>query len=147
MHGKPSVHLGQHPSWFTRFARATALHAGKPATFAIAAGLIVAWAISGPFLGFSNTWQLMVNTGTTIVTVLMVFLIQNTQNRDSQAIHLKLDELIRAKKGARNTLLDLDDLSDEELDQLRRNFARLAHRARDDTPKRPPALEELEKTE
>ncbi|HEY1107452.1 MAG TPA: low affinity iron permease family protein [Opitutaceae bacterium] len=145
MHGKPSVHLGQHPSWFTRFARATAHHAGKPATFAVAVGLIVAWAISGPFLGFSNTWQLMVNTGTTIVTVLMVFLIQNTQNRDSQAIHLKLDELIRAKKGARNTLLDLDDLSDEELDLLRRNFARLADRARDQSPKRSPALEELEK--
>lgn len=145
MRGKPSVHLGQHPSWFTRFARATAHHAGKPATFAVAAGLIVTWAIAGPFFGFSNTWQLMVNTGTTIVTVLMVFLIQNTQNRDSQAIHLKLDELIRAKKGARNTLLDLDDLSDEELDLLRRNFARLADRAREQNPKRPPALEDLEK--
>lgn len=145
MHGKPSVHLGHHPSWFTRFARATARHAGKPATFAVAVGLIVAWAIAGSFFGFSNTWQLMINTGTTIVTVLMVFLIQNTQNRDSQAIHLKLDELIRAKKGARNTLLDLDDLSDEELDRLRRNFARLADRARDQTPERPPALEELEK--
>lgn len=145
MHGKPSVHLGQHATWFTRFARATAHHAGKPATFAVAVGLIVGWAIAGPFFGFSNTWQLMINTGTTIVTVLMVFLIQNTQNRDSQAIHLKLDELIRAKKGARNTLLDLDDLSDEELDLLRRNFARLADRARDQTPKRRPAIEELEK--
>lgn len=145
MHGKPSVHLGQHPSWFTRFARATAHHAGKPATFAVAVGLIATWAIAGPFFGFSNTWQLMINTGTTIVTVLMVFLIQNTQNRDSQAIHLKLDELIRAKKGARNTLLDLDDLSDEELDLLRRNFARLADRARDQSTKQSPALEKLEK--
>lgn len=144
MHGKPSVHLGQHPSWFTRFARATAHHAGKPATFAVAAGLIVAWAIAGPFFDFSNTWQLMINTGTTIVTVLMVFLIQNTQNRDSQAIHLKLDELIRAKQGARNALLDLDDLSDEELDRLRRNFARLAHRARHQAPKNPPPIEQLE---
>ncbi len=144
MHGKPSVHLGQHPSWFTRFARATAHHAGKPATFAVAAGLIVAWAIAGPFFDFSNTWQLMINTGTTIVTVLMVFLIQNTQNRDSQAIHLKLDELIRAKQGARNALLDLDDLSDEELDRLRRNFARLAHRARHQAPKTPPPIEQLE---
>lgn len=144
MHGKPSVHLGQHPSWFTRFARATAHHAGKPATFAVAAGLIVAWAIAGPFFDFSNTWQLMINTGTTIVTVLMVFLIQNTQNRDSQAIHLKLDELIRAKQGARNALLDLDDLSDEELDRLRRNFARLAHRARHQASKTPPPIEQLE---
>ena len=92
--------------------------------------VIVAWAVTGPLFHYSDTWQLVINTGTTIVTFLMVFLIQNTQNRDSQAIHVKLDELIRAKKGARNSLLNLDDLSDEELEQLRHSFNRMAEKAR-----------------
>jgi low affinity Fe/Cu permease len=84
--------------------------------------IIIGWAISGPFLGFSDTWQLAVNTGTTILTFLMVFLIQNTQNRDAHAIHLKLDELIKAQKEARNTLIDVEDLTDEQLDTLQKEF-------------------------
>ncbi|MES2691997.1 MAG: low affinity iron permease family protein [Verrucomicrobiota bacterium] len=144
---KPSDHLGPHPSWFTRFARSAAHHTGRPSTFLIAALFIVVWASTGPLFDFSNTWQLIINTGTTIATFLMVFLIQNTQNRDSQAIHLKLDELIRAKKGARNSLLDLDDLSDEELDQLRVHFSRLASRARTNDPgaTREPKVSTLER--
>lgn len=96
----------------------------------IAVLVILAWAITGPMFDFSDTWQLIINTGTTIVTFLMVFLIQNTQNRDSQALHVKLDELIRAKKGARNSLLDLDDLSDDELERLRKSFSKLGAKAR-----------------
>src|SRR6266540_4849724 len=101
------------PNTFTTFAKATAHGAGRPAAFYLAVLVIAGWAVTGPMFHYSNTWQLMVNTGTTIVTFLMVFLIQNTQNRDSQAIHVKLDELIRAMSGARNTLLDLENLSDE----------------------------------
>lgn len=117
---------GSSVAWFTRFARWISFHAGRPTTFLIAALLVVAWAVTGPMFDFSETWQLFINTGTTIVTFLMVFLIQSAQNRDSQAIHLKLDELIRAKKGARNMLLDLDDLSDEQLAAIQANFAKLA---------------------
>jgi low affinity Fe/Cu permease len=116
--------------WFTRFARWTACNAGRPSAFLVAVAIIIAWAVTGPMFGYSDTWQLVINTGTTIVTFLMVFLIQNTQNRDSQAIHVKLDELIRAKKGARNSLLDLDDLSDEELARLKKSFDKLGHKAR-----------------
>jgi low affinity Fe/Cu permease len=112
--------------WFTCFAKATAQHAGRPAAFILAVMVIIVWAVTGPLFHYSDTWQLVINTGTTIVTFLMVFLIQNTQNRDSQAIHVKLDELIRAMKGAQNTLLDLDNLTDEELDQLRVKYAKLA---------------------
>lgn len=118
-------------AWFTRFARAISFHAGRPSAFILALLVVASWAFTGPMFGFSDTWQLVINTGTTIVTFLMVFLIQNTQNRDSQAIHLKLDELIRAKKGARNSLLNLDDLSDEELEQIRLSFAKLASRSKD----------------
>jgi low affinity Fe/Cu permease len=117
-------------AWFTRFARWTSCHAGRPSTFLIAALVIVAWALTGPMFHYSDTWQLVINTGTTIVTFLMVFLIQNTQNRDSQALHVKLDELIRAKKGARNSLLNLEDLSDEELEQLRVSFNQIAEKAK-----------------
>lgn len=126
-----SPNNGKSGAWFTRFARWTSFHAGRPSTFLIAVLVIVAWAVTGPLFHYSDTWQLAINTGTTIVTFLMVFLIQNTQNRDSQALHLKLDELIRAKKGARNALLDLDDLSDEELEKIRTSFAKIAAQAKD----------------
>jgi low affinity Fe/Cu permease len=118
------------PRLFTRFARWTSCNAGRPSAFLFAVLVIVAWAITGPLFHYSDTWQLVINTGTTIVTFLMVFLIQNTQNRDSQAIHVKLDELIRAKKGARNALLNLEDVSDEELEQLRHSFNKLAAQAK-----------------
>ena len=103
---------------------------GKPAAFVLAVTVILAWAITGPLFGFSDTWQLVINTGTTIVTFLMVFLIQNTQNRDSEAIQIKLDELIRAAKGAKNALLDLEELEDEELDRIHHQYELMAEHAR-----------------
>jgi low affinity Fe/Cu permease len=118
------------PSLFTRMARWTALTAGKSCTFITAFLIIIAWACTGPIFHYSDTWQLIINTGTTIVTFLMVFLIQATQNRDSAAIHVKLDEIIRAMKGARNSLLDLESLSDEELERLKLHFAQLANQAK-----------------
>ena len=129
-----SANSAKPAAWFTRFARWTACHAGRPSAFLIAGLVIVGWAVTGPIFHYSDTWQLVINTGTTIVTFLMVFLIQNTQNRDSQALHLKLDELIRAKKGARNSLLDLDDLSDEELEKIRSSFSRIAAQAKHNGP-------------
>jgi low affinity Fe/Cu permease len=119
-------------SWFTRFAKWTAKVSGRPVTFLLAVVVILAWVITGPIFGFSDTWQLVINTGTTIVTFLMVFLIQNTQNRDSEATQIKLDELIRSVKGARNALLDLEELEDEELDRLRDHYERIAEHARRD---------------
>jgi len=116
--------------WFTRFAKGTARAAGKPVAFGAAVALVVGWALLGPVFHFSDTWQLVINTGTTIVTFLMVFLIQNTQNRDSEAIQLKLDELIRALRGAHNAVLDLEELEDTDLDQIRANYGKLAKRAR-----------------
>ena len=113
---------------FSSFARWTAHHAGRASTFILAAAVVVIWAATGPFFGFSDTWQLVINTGTTVVTFLMVFLIQNTQNRDTEAIQLKLDELIRANEQARDRLLDLEDLSEAELDRLKAGFVRLAER-------------------
>jgi len=118
-------------SWFSDFARKTARAAGQPVVFALAAAVIVLWLITGPFFGFSDTWQLIINTGTTIVTFLMVFLIQNTQNRDSEAMHIKLDELIRAIDGAHNALLNLEDLGERELDRIRTDYTRLAEEARE----------------
>src|SRR6187401_1830289 len=103
-------------SWFTRFAKGTAYATGRPATFALALTVVVAWAVSGPIFHWSDTWQLVINTGTTIVTFLMVFLIQSTQNRDAEAIQVKLDELIRAVGHARNELMDLEELEEEDLD-------------------------------
>ena len=120
---------GSHQSWFTCFAKWTAHASGRPMTFFVAVLVILAWAVTGPLFHYSDTWQLIINTGTTVVTFLMVFLIQNTQNRDSQAIHVKLDELIRAIDTARNSVLDLDSLSDEELEKLRANYAALATQA------------------
>ena len=113
---------------FRKFAHKTSMDVGSPWAFITAVMIIVIWAVTGPIFGFSDTWQLVINTGTTIVTFLMVFLIQNTQNRDAIAIHLKLDELIRGMKSARNSLVDLEDLSDEELEQLQQEFQRLRER-------------------
>jgi low affinity Fe/Cu permease len=118
-------------SWFTRFAKWTARVAGRPSTFALAVAVILAWAFTGPLFGFSDTWQLVINTGTTIVTFLMVFLIQNTQNRDTEALHVKLDELIRASRGAHNALLDLEELDEKELNLIRDDYERLAEKARE----------------
>ena len=111
--------------FFRKFASKTSAVVGSPWSFLMAVLVIVVWGITGPLFGFSDTWQLVINTGTTIITFLMVFLIQNTQNRDAKAIHLKLDELIRALKGARTGLVDLEDLSDKELEDLQKEFIRL----------------------
>ena len=105
---------------------------GHPLAFGFALLLILGWALTGPIFGFSDTWQLVINTGTTIVTFLMVFLIQNTQNRDSQALHMKLDELIRAISGARNGLIDLDELTDEELSRIQNHYAKLAKKSKNE---------------
>jgi low affinity Fe/Cu permease len=117
-------------SWFSRFAKLTARITGKPVTFMIAVSVIVIWAVTGPIFGFSDTWQLVINTGTTIITFLMVFLIQNTQNRDSEAMQVKLDELIRATEGAQNALLDLEELEEEELDRIKAGYEEIAEQAR-----------------
>src|SRR5262244_3181942 len=117
-------------SRFTRFAKWTSRVTGRPAAFVLAAMVILVWAITGPLFGFSDTWQLVINTGTTIVTFLMVFLIQNTQNRDSETIQIKLDELIRAARGAQNSLLDLEELEDEELDRIHHQYELMAEHAR-----------------
>jgi low affinity Fe/Cu permease len=110
------------PSAFRRFAHSVSHAAGAPSAFVIACFVIVTWAATGPFFHYSDTWQLVINTGTTIVTFLMCFVIQNTQNRDSQVVQLKLDELIRAVEEARNELVDMEDLSDEELHRLQQQF-------------------------
>jgi low affinity Fe/Cu permease len=114
---------------FHTFAQKTSFAVGTPWAFCLAAIIIIVWAVTGPIFGFSDTWQLVINTGTTIVTFLMVFLIQNTQNRDAKAIHLKLDELIRSKHGARNKLVDLEDCTDEELEEIEREFQRVRRKA------------------
>jgi low affinity Fe/Cu permease len=111
---------------FDRLAHWTARHAGRASTFALALAIIVVWAVTGPVFHWSDTWQLIINTGTTIVTFLMVFLIQNTQNRDTSALQLKLDELIRVNEKARNRLLRLEELSEEEMEHIRRTFTQLA---------------------
>lgn len=111
--------------FFHKFAKKTSEIFGSPAAFIIAVLIIIIWGFTGPVFGFSDTWQLIINTGTTIVTFLVVFLIQNTQNRDAKAIHLKLDELIRGVEGARTELVDLEDLSDEELARLQKEFEQI----------------------
>jgi low affinity Fe/Cu permease len=117
---------------FNRFATRVAHRAGNSSTFGLAALVIAGWAVTGPIFHYSDTWQLVINTSTTIITFLMVFLIQNTQNRDSAATQVKLDELIRATLGAHNVLLDLENRSDTELAELRTRYTELARRARDD---------------
>ena len=116
--------------WFSRFSSFLSTTTGRPATFILAVALVLIWAVSGPLFHFSDTWQLVINTSTTIVTFLMVFLIQNTQNRDTEAIQIKLDELIRATKGAHNALLDLEELEEETLEVFRQRYLGLARSAR-----------------
>ncbi|HEX6944441.1 MAG TPA: low affinity iron permease family protein [Gemmatimonadaceae bacterium] len=118
-------------SWFGRFAKATSRAAGRPATFLLAMGVVLLWAATGPLFGYSDTWQLVINTGTTVVTFLMVFLIQATQNRDAEALQVKLDELIRATEGAHNALLDLEDIDEDQMDRIRARYAKLAESARE----------------
>lgn len=127
-----SIHPALSRSRFSRFAKVTARAAGKPAAFILAVAAIVLWLATGPLFGFSDTWQLVINTGTTIITFLMVFLIQNTQNRDADAVQVKLDELLRATKGAHTALLDLEELEQSELDRIRSTYAKLAEKARDE---------------
>lgn len=119
-------------SWFTRLSSRAADIAGRPATFASAVLLIIGWAVLGPLFGFSDTWQLVINTGTTIITFLMVFLIQNTQNRDTHALQIKLDELIRATESASNSVLDVEELDENQLTRLRDEYERLAAQAREE---------------
>ena len=121
--------------FFTRFAKGAARATGHPLTFILAAGIVVAWAVTGPLFHFSDTWQLVINTGTTVITFLMVFLIQNTQNRDSLAIQLKLDELIRSHKGAHTALLNLEELSTGELDRFQQIYLDIAEKARQELRK------------
>ena len=116
--------------WYSRFAKSASHFCGRPRVFALAVGIILAWMATGPLFDYSDTWQLAINTSTTIVTFLMVFLIQNTQNRDTEAIQVKLDELIRATRGAHNALLDLEELEEEALDAFRRRYQALASAAR-----------------
>ena len=119
-------------TWYSGLAKSASRFCGRPRTFALAVAVIVVWIVTGPIFGFSDTWQLVINTGTTIVTFLMVFLIQNTQNRDTEAIQIKLDELIRATAGAHNALLDLEELEEEALDAFRRKYQDLAASAREE---------------
>jgi low affinity Fe/Cu permease len=114
---------------FTEFARITSVWTGSPIAFGLAAGVIVVWLVSGPIFRYSDTWQLVINTGTTIVTFLMVFLIQNSQNRDGKMIQLKLDELIRAVEGAETRLIDMDDMCEDDLEALRMRYLELAQKA------------------
>ena len=116
------------PAIFDRFARWIERQVGSPLSFGFAIAAVVIWAVTGPVFGWSDTWQLVINTGTTIVTFLMVFLIQSTQSRDTRALHLKLDELIRVNQQARNSLLNLEDLSEAEIEQVKKTFDRLVRR-------------------
>ena len=113
---------------FDKFSHKISKAVGSPWLFVVALVLIVGWAVSGPFFGFSEVWQLIINTTTTIITFLMVFLIQNTQNRDAQAINLKLDELVRVTKGARKNVIDIEELSHEELEKLQKEFRKLSQK-------------------
>jgi len=122
--------MSSNASWFGRFARETSRAAGRPSAFMLALGIVLLWVVTGPIFGFSDTWQLVINTGTTIITFLMVFLIQATQNRDSEALQVKIDELIRATEGAHNALMDLEEIDEEKMDRIRKGYAKLAEEAR-----------------
>ena len=123
---------GKQGTWFGQIAKSTSHWVGRPSAFVVAAGVVAVWAVTGPLFHFSDTWQLAINTGTTVVTFLMVFLIQSTQNRDTEALQVKLDELIRATQGAHNALLDLEELDEAQLDRIRAIYQELARRARGD---------------
>ena len=118
-------------SWYLQFSKAASRFSGRPRTFALSVGVVLAWVATGPLFDFSDTWQLVINTSTTIITFLMVFLIQSTQNRDTEAIQIKLDELIRATQGAHNALLCLEELDDDDLDVFQRRYRALAAAARE----------------
>lgn len=118
-------------SWFATLAKVTSRASGRPAAFSIACAVVLVWGLTGPLFNFSDTWQLVINTGTTVVTFLMVFLIQATQNRDTEALQIKLDELIRTTEGAHNALLDLEELEQSEFDEIRADYSKLAKRARE----------------
>jgi low affinity Fe/Cu permease len=117
-------------TWFGRFAKHGARWSGRPVAFGVAVTIVLIWAVTGPLFGFSDTWQLVINTGTTIITFLMVFLIQNTQNRDTMALQIKLDELIRVLPAARNLLLDLEELDQDAQEKIRTEYTRLAEQFR-----------------
>ena len=129
---------------FNRFARWTSRTTGHPVAFVAAVLIIVVWVVTGPLFGFSDTWQLVINTSTTIVTFLMVFLIQNTQNRESEATQLKLDELIRVANGAHNGLLDLEELTEKDLERIKARYEELARKSREDLKR---GLKDTESTE
>ena len=136
MRSKPSPGLSNRSqSTFTRLAKKTSWAVGRPAAFGAAVVIVIAWAVTGPLFKWSDTWQLVINTGTTVATFLMVFLIQNTQNRDAEAIQIKLDELIRVTRGAHTALLDLEELEDSEIGRVRANYEELAKKAREDLRK------------
>jgi len=126
--GKSPMSEAENRPSFDRFARWVERHVGSPYTFAVALAIVVIWGVSGPIFDWSDTWQLVINTGTTIITFLMVFLIQSTQSRDTRALHLKLDELIRVNKTARNSLLNLEEMSEEEVAEVKQTFDRLVSR-------------------
>jgi low affinity Fe/Cu permease len=127
-----NLHAGDmhRTAWYSSFAKAASNFCGRPRTFVVAVAMIVVWIVTGPLFGYSDTWQLVINTATTIVTFLMVFLIQATQNRDTEAIQLKLDELIRATEGAQNSLLDIEELEQDELQEVHARYQALADAAR-----------------
>jgi low affinity Fe/Cu permease len=117
-------------SWYTTLTKAMSRATGRPVAFLFALLMILVWGLSGPLFGYSDTWQLVINTGTTIITFLMVFLIQNTQNRDTEALQVKLDELIRVTEGAQNALMDLEELDESNIDEIRAKYGKLAEIAR-----------------
>ena len=126
-----SVAPARHRGWYRWFTRLVARLSGRPQTFTTALLLVLIWLCTGPLFGFSDTWQLVINTATTIITFLMVFVIQNTQNRDTEALQIKLDELIRATQGASDTLMDLEEMAEQQLDHLHEHYEALAQLARD----------------